>query len=209
MSQTAKVLGTCILILGIVFVGIVTNKNKGAFTTSKKGMSNWQWSDNWVVQKEKTENVEEKQEEVKEVKPEKPDDSDSVKPNKQITAKTYEEALEKSKEFKKPIFAFFSASWCDACKKMKNNVLSTQEVKEAMKGFVFVEIDADENREMAKKFNVGLLPTSIIINEKEQTVKATIGSSSPENFKKWLSSKSDDPISNDPPPDEDRRRKKK
>jgi len=62
----------------------------------------------------------------------------------------YEQALQVSKELKKPVLIDFTGWNCPNCRKMENNVWSNAEVKKRMQNdFVLLELYVDEKKDLA------------------------------------------------------------
>ena len=79
---------------------------------------------------------------------------------------TYEEALEISKQNKKNILIDFSAIWCANCFELKEKVFESEELKKFIyNNLIFVEVDVDKRKDIAKEFNIKWLPYIIIIDE--------------------------------------------
>ena len=79
---------------------------------------------------------------------------------------TYEEALEISKQNKKNILIDFSAVWCANCFELKEKVFESEELKKFIyDNLIFVEVDVDKRKDIAKEFNIKWLPCIIIIDE--------------------------------------------
>lgn len=79
---------------------------------------------------------------------------------------TYEEALEISKQNKKNILIDFSAIWCANCFELKKKVFESEELKKFIyDNLIFVEVDVDKRKDIAKEFNIKWLPYIIIIDE--------------------------------------------
>ena len=79
---------------------------------------------------------------------------------------TYEEALEISKQNKKNILIDFSAIWCANCFELKEKVFKSEELKKFIDdNLIFVEVDVDKRKDIAKEFNIKWLPYIIIIDE--------------------------------------------
>lgn len=79
---------------------------------------------------------------------------------------TYEEALEISKQNKKNILIDFSAIWCANCFELKEKVFGIEELKKFIDdNLIFVEVDVDKRKDIAKEFNIKWLPYIIIIDE--------------------------------------------
>ena len=79
---------------------------------------------------------------------------------------TYEEALEISKQNKKNILIDFSAIWCANCFELKEKVFESEELKKFIyDNLIFVEVDVDKRKDIAKEFNIKWLPYIIVIDE--------------------------------------------
>lgn len=79
---------------------------------------------------------------------------------------TYEEALEISKQNKKNILIDFSAIWCANCFELKEKVFESEELKKFIyDNLIFLEVDVDKRKDIAKEFNIKWLPYIIIIDE--------------------------------------------
>ena len=73
--------------------------------------------------------------------------------------KTIEEGTAAAKELNKPLLVDFWADWCAACNVMEKDVYPTDEFSAAAAPFVLVRIDADHRTDLAKRYNIGTLPT--------------------------------------------------
>ncbi len=62
------------------------------------------------------------------------------------------------------MLAFFNATWCEPCKKMKRDVWNQAEIKQVLrtKGVNFYPIDADNNPQYVRNYRVTGLPTTIL-----------------------------------------------
>jgi len=84
-------------------------------------------------------------------------------------ANGYELALAEQVKTGKPIALFFHADWCAACKKLRETVLSTDEVKQYMNGFIRVKIEPEKEfaaRKLADNMGVIGFPTFFILRDK-------------------------------------------
>ena len=80
----------------------------------------------------------------------------------QLFKGTFDEAMNKARQEKKDLFVDFYANWCGPCKAMASEVFPDAKVGEYFNAhFVCVQVDveAKENKELAKKYNVTALPT--------------------------------------------------
>jgi thiol:disulfide interchange protein len=128
--------------------------------------SNWEWENDW-------EGVE-------------APDQENEKPDRQIIASNYADAIAESGKYGMPIFVYFEADWCDWCKKMKSEALSDSKVKEIMKNYVVVYVDTDQNRDLAREFEVRVVPAYAITNCEEAKLKSGEGFKEADEFIPWL-----------------------
>lgn len=98
----------------------------------------------------------------------------------------YQQALELSKEHKKPILINFTGSdWCIWCKRLASEVFDKKEFTEYVKeNFVLLKLDfpkniaqSDEvkakNEDLAKKFKITGFPTIVILDSSEKEIGRT------------------------------------
>lgn len=82
------------------------------------------------------------------------------------------------------LIAIVGAEWCGFCKKLDRKTLSNGEVKEALKAYHVVKIDADssQGKEFSAKYGVQGLPTVIFLDEDGSERDRIEGYVSPEVF---------------------------
>lgn len=98
---------------------------------------------------------------------------------------TFDEALKKAQEEKKDLFVDFYADWCGPCKAMANEVFTQTEVGEYFNAHfvcVQVNVEAKENNEIAKKYNVTALPTMVFISREGKELRRIQGAVPPESL---------------------------
>ena len=79
---------------------------------------------------------------------------------------SYEEALEISKQNGKYILIDFSAVWCANCFELKEKVFGIEELKNFINdNLIFIEVDVDKRKDIAKEFDIKWLPYIIIIDK--------------------------------------------
>jgi len=88
----------------------------------------------------------------------------------------YEQAIQ---EKNKNVLLIFGADWCPSCVRLKKDLLKLD-----LHDYIICQIDVDQRRDLAKKYNVNRYPTSIIINNKEE--KSKIVGYSRFSYQKWL-----------------------
>jgi thioredoxin-related protein len=76
----------------------------------------------------------------------------------------YKEAVEKARKDGKHVLFVLTTQYCPWCNRLKNGVLETPEVKEAIKkGYVLTIVDRDRDK-FPDKFYSRLVPTTFIID---------------------------------------------
>jgi thiol:disulfide interchange protein len=104
-----------------------------------------------------------------------------------LTWKTnLDNALAQAKKEKKPLFVDIYATWCGPCRKMEQTTYTDEKVQSQLKKYVLVKIDADQDRETAKKFGTQYLPTLLVLNHKGQVVTSQAGYMDPDAFLAFL-----------------------
>lgn len=73
-------------------------------------------------------------------------------------------AVEVAADEDRPLFIFFTASWCEPCHRMKAEVLTDARVRLRLARFIRVEVNADsvEGKKAWQTYRVASLPTTII-----------------------------------------------
>jgi thioredoxin-related protein len=102
---------------------------------------------------------------------------------------TYEDALDLSKSTNTKVFVYFGADWCGYCVKMKNTTFKDKDVEKYLaKNFVVLKIDVDDKKfkNIKEKFKVKALPSFLIIDKNEDTVKKSSGYMGSKEFLNWL-----------------------
>lgn len=91
---------------------------------------------------------------------------------------SFDEALKKAKEEKKDLFVDFYADWCGPCKAMATRIFTLPEVGEYFNAHfvcVQVNVEAKENSEVAKKYDVKALPTMVFVSREGKEMRRAQG----------------------------------
>jgi len=166
MTETTKILITAVLVAAVILVGLywykTTYQSNQGQPEQQQEWNNWEIDGN-IFREPKSE-------------PEKP-----IGP-----PKSYEEALKQAEQTGQNIFLFFSADWCSACRKMKQETLSKPEVQKVLEDFVVWFVNTDENQDLAEKYNVKHIPAYFVVTGSEKIEKQAKGYQSAKKFLEWL-----------------------
>ncbi len=86
-----------------------------------------------------------------------------------------------SKTSDKPLMIVFGAEWCGACKMLEKNTLSNVSVVEAAQNWVAVEIDVDKEPELAARYGIKSLPTTVFFKGDSKKF-GFVGAAGPEDM---------------------------
>jgi thiol:disulfide interchange protein len=77
----------------------------------------------------------------------------------------YDKALVKAKDSKKIVMIDFTAEWCGWCKKLDKDTFTDEKVQKLLTDkAVAIKVDADENKDLVKKYKVNGLPCLVFLN---------------------------------------------
>lgn len=166
---------------GLIAYDVISNNRIGNLNGDR---SNWNWTDDWTTNK--TDPQVKPNDPTPEVKPEQPQQEEQPKPQQQIVAENYQDAIKKSGEMGMPVLVLFEADWCGWCKKMKQETLSNEKVKEALRNYIIVTVNTDTNKDIVRKHGVRGLPSQLITNVREEKLKFGSGYQDANAFVQWL-----------------------
>lgn len=95
-------------------------------------------------------------------------------------------ATEEAAQSNRPVFAYFTADWCGPCQSLKGTTWASEDVKQALSGYVPVKLDIDQHPEIANRFQVRSIPAFIVIDGSGRPSQSTAGALPPEQFISWL-----------------------
>jgi thioredoxin-related protein len=95
-------------------------------------------------------------------------------------------AQELAKKENKPILIDFYTEWCGWCKRMEKDTYSNAKVQDSLKQFVCVKIDAEQNRDLAKKYKINGFPSTAFLKSNGELIDVIPGYLPPQDFLKLL-----------------------
>lgn len=135
--------------------------------------NNWQWQDEWPKTPESPQQPESS--------PEQP-----VKPQTQVRTTNLSEGKSLAEQNRMNMMVSFHADWCGPCKQMQSTTFKDEKVKEALKKYVLVDLNSDQNKAAVKEFEVEGLPTNIIAHSDGRVVDKVVGFKDAAAFSEWL-----------------------
>ena len=96
------------------------------------------------------------------------------------------EALAEAKQRKTLIVVDAYADWCHWCKKMDEDTFTNAEVQRRMKDFVPVRINTDNNPELAQRYGVTGLPTTLVLDATGKVQVSQSGYLPPQDYLQLL-----------------------
>jgi thiol:disulfide interchange protein len=100
--------------------------------------------------------------------------------------KTLDEAKHESATSRKPVLAYFTASWCGPCTRMREVTWPDKRVEAALAAYVPVKIDVDQHPDLARQFEVDGIPRLQVIAPDGAVGKAHVGLILPKELADWL-----------------------
>ena len=87
----------------------------------------------------------------------------------------FEQSLEQAKQEQKPTLVFFKADWCTYCDQLEQDMESNPRLQQELAKYNLVEVDVDEEEELARTYSAESLPTLVILDKKGLTVRRIQG----------------------------------
>ena len=100
--------------------------------------------------------------------------------------KTLDEALAEAKKNHSLVLVDAYAEWCGWCKKLDKETLSDPDVQKKLKDFVLLKLDTEENPDLAARFGIQGLPTTLVLDENGKVVEEQAGFMPPQDYIKFL-----------------------
>jgi thioredoxin-like negative regulator of GroEL len=87
----------------------------------------------------------------------------NLRANEDVYISNIEIAQKYAEEKEKTLLLIFTADWCRYCKPLHDAIDANQEL--VNEKYIVCYVDFDKNKDLVRKYNVGAIPTTIIIKE--------------------------------------------
>lgn len=86
-----------------------------------------------------------------------------------------EPALAQAKETGRPIMIDFFATWCPPCKMLDAKTYTDAKVVERSREWIMVRIDVDKNKALAQEYQIGSIPTLVLLQPDGKEASRELG----------------------------------
>ena len=101
----------------------------------------------------------------------------------------FQSATAEAQSTNKPLFIYFTATWCEPCQSLKHTTWASADVEKELQKFVPVKVDVDEHPDLVQKFPSDGIPHFVIANQDGTKLRETVGAYPPREFIDWLEGK--------------------
>jgi thiol:disulfide interchange protein len=102
----------------------------------------------------------------------------------------YAFAQTESRQTGKPLFLYFTASWCGPCQSLKSTTWADREVAAELSPYIPVKLDVDDpaNADLVKEYHADTegIPLFVVFDSKGNVVRAMVGAMPPKMFVGWM-----------------------
>lgn len=98
---------------------------------------------------------------------------------------SYEDAMKLAKDMDSYVYILFVGNRCVWCDRQKS-VMVDPKVVDGLKSFVVVYANVSEEKDLARRHGVKVVPTHLIVDDNGDPIKRFAGFQSPDDLLKWL-----------------------
>lgn len=97
-------------------------------------------------------------------------------------------AIAQAGQSNRPILVDFYATWCGPCQTMKETVLSKPEFAQATQNWITVQIDVDQQPQLADQYRIETVPTFLVLSPDGRELARQSGTMGIREFVGWMAS---------------------
>jgi thiol:disulfide interchange protein len=102
----------------------------------------------------------------------------------------YAAAAAESHQTGKPLFLYFTATWCGPCQSLRATTWADRTVAAELAGYVPVKLDVDDQStaDLQRQYHVNDMgiPFFVILDKSGNLVRSDVGARPPEDFLRWF-----------------------
>ncbi|MGA2231255.1 MAG: thioredoxin family protein [Tepidisphaeraceae bacterium] len=101
----------------------------------------------------------------------------------------YSFAETEAKQTGKPLFLYFTATWCGPCQSLKTTTWADRDVAAELSPYIAVKLDVDDpaNADLVKEYEADkAIPLFVVLDNKGNVVRAIVGALPPKMFVGWM-----------------------
>jgi thioredoxin-related protein len=101
---------------------------------------------------------------------------------------TLEAALKEARQKDSLVIVDAWADWCGWCHKLDRDTLAKENVQKRLKDFALFKLDTDANSQLARKFQVRGLPTTLVLDKNGEVITSKSGYMPPDAYLAFIDS---------------------
>jgi thioredoxin-related protein len=109
----------------------------------------------------------------------------TARPEVALVNGTYNDTLLLAEQEDKKVFILFTSESCHWCESQKQVFLDS-EILDVLENHIIHYVDITKNKDLAKKYKVRAVPSSFVIDSKENIYKKNTGYLNKEKFINWI-----------------------
>ena len=94
----------------------------------------------------------------------------------------YDAALKQAQATNKLVVVDFFATWCGPCKMMERDTFADKKVRQQLTNFVTLKIDMDRQPQLAAKYGIEGMPTTLVIDATGKPLARAVGYLDPDRY---------------------------